>query len=470
MKKLFALLLLCFVPFSFAAVSVTSTLVTDAVSSNPEFENSGSLLDDKDDLSYVSIPVQISVTNQTVDVQSVTVNYPFSVTLSGSVANEPKTRNTFSARTLTNEVMTFTIDVLVPAGLDAIDSSFNAVTYKVPVTVQTSAGSQVVDASFQIENKLYLDSLEVSFAGDSYDCDVDNGVSLDCDEDLDELPVRSGSMTVTMEVVNDNDEDSKLDFEDVSFDIDSDNRDVDVDDNSFDESIDADETVDVSFTLDVSSKVEDGDDVKVTIEAVIVDDNGARHGFTHTFTAEFQQKDYDLEAGMVVLSNPTVCPSDVTTATIQLTNIGSKDQKNVRVQTTNAQLGLNDVKTFIQVREEATSTQSIQIPVKSTVRPGSYPIQMIIYYESEDDDDEQMLRSATLVVDDCSRQQTQPVNPVQPTTPTTNVTKVDPTVTVTQPTLPTLTPQQDNSTVYLGVIAVVLVVVILVLFGLLFKR
>jgi hypothetical protein len=470
MKKLFALLLLCLVPFSLATVSVTSTLVTDAVSSNPEFENSGSLLDDTDDLSYVSIPVQVSVTNQTVDVQSVTVTYPFSATLSGSVANEPKTRVTFTPRTVTNDVLTFTVEVLVPQGLDAIDSSFNAVTYKVPVTVQTSAGTQVVDASFQIENKLYLDSLEVDFASDTYDCDVDNSVSLDCDEDLDELPVRSGSMTVTMEVVNDNDEDSKLDFEDVSFDIDSDNRDVDVDDNSFDESIDADETVEVSFTVDVSSKVEDGDDVKVTVEASIVDDNGARHGFKHTFTAEFQQKDYDLEAGAIVLSNPSVCQNDITTATIQLTNIGSKDQKNVRIQTTNAQLGLNDVKTFIQVKEEATSTQSIQIPVKSTVRPGSYPIQALIYYESEDDDDEQMLRSATLVVEDCSKQTTQPVTPVQPTTPTTNVTKVDPTLSVTQPQLPVITQKQDNSILYLGSIAVVLIIVILVLFGLLFKR
>jgi hypothetical protein len=424
MISILLVLLLAFPAFAADTVTSTSISLDDAVQrSNPLPEGDDNKLDDDAELEYATFTLTV-----TADAGANLTISDFGISYSASdyvtFDDEVNSSDIFEVSSLPASVEnatsdTFTVKVLIPSDLNAIDTNFNAVQHSVTATLTTSSGDLTAEMTFYAENGLELDDVDIVDSQDEkWTCDVDTDKeSLDCEDEVDEL-FPEEDFTATFVVKNVMDSDSELDFEDVEVDLD-DESDVEAEDNSYKIDIDADEEDSREITFEVDA--EDGDDATIDIEAVVVDENGARHGFKHSFEVGFETAQYDVDLRGLVARSNSVCPGDFVTVAFDIKNIGTKDQDSLAYDITSPELGWNEIVTRINLdgdKDGDGETESVSktLEVPSDARSGVYKPLVTVFYE-DDNDDEKLIEIVTLTVESCG--QTTPTTTV-PTQPTTN--------------------------------------------------
>jgi hypothetical protein len=242
----------------------------------------------------------------------------------------------------------------------------------------------------------------------------------------------------------------------------------------------------MSVNFDVDSDLDDGDDATITIEADIVDDNGARHGFRKEFTMEFQVPDYKIELTEFSISQ-AVCAGADATAVVGIENLGSREQNNIRYVLRNDQLSIQKIVEGIKLDAEDepdnTYNANVRLSVPSTARVGSYSVQLLTYYKDEDSNSATELLTANLIVQECTNGQ--PTNPNTGTntgnggTNTGNVASGNQSIVVLPPAATPIAPTAgvravaDNDSAYvigLSVVGIVLLIAVIVLLGALLRR
>lgn len=407
------LLVLFALPLVSASVSVADVNldVSQAVErSNPIPERSDNLLDDSDELAYVTFSIPVTATGQAETVTSVTPNLNGFVydSFGGSIDASAKYKvdTSLPLNIPAGATQNVIVRVLVPSNLDAIDSNYNRVKHQISASVVTSAGTFNPTLSFYAENNLQLKKVRLIQGSDTYKCSVDqDSKSLDCDSDIDKLRVGE-SFELEFVIKNAFRDKSELDLNGIDISIDSDNSDVDPSDDSLDEDIDTNTDDTFSISFDVDDSIDDGDDARITLEADIEDDNGARHGFSHDFTIEFNTADYDMATPILSLNPSSVCPGENVIVKYTLENLGSKKQSNVRPVLLNDALDLNKILPTISLDREGDRDSeyigTFSMAVPSSARAGaSYPIQLQVYYKDEDSSDALQYVTASLNVKTC---------------------------------------------------------------------
>jgi hypothetical protein len=378
------------------------------------------------------------------------------------------------------------VEVLVPAHLDAVDTSLDRLEHSLTADVQTSEGTATSQLSFYVENGLELDEIVFTVDNDEYSCDPDNGdLNLDCDDELEEIPPRA---SLSMEAIIDNifDTDSDLDFQDVDLEIDSDNSDVDPDDTSEEDDIDADESWSFSTGFDIDDDVEDGDDATIEIRVEVEDENGARHGFRHEADLQFELPQGVVDITEFSVSPTRVCAGDAASVDFEIENKGSDDQDNVRFTIVNSQLDIDEVYSGIDIEDAEQSTSdrtyedTFRFTVDNDVSAGQYNIRGTVYYEDEDNDDVSEFITATLTVEDCTPQTT-PTDDDEEDEGNDSIIVTPPTTqpdgqqstggqTGSQP-VPAVVAEDDNAMVIaLIVVLVILAIIVIYLFVVLLRR
>ncbi len=431
MKKLVIMVLAMFVLLVSSAfavdfsVSGSSLELEDAVRrSNPLPEGRDDELDDIDELEYVTFTARIQAGNESFNITGLTFSPSFLFTdpltddlnssyryrVDGRLGNwvspdDPIIMNANS----TKDIL---ISVLVPSDLDAIDSSFNEQEHSVDIRFEANDGtSQNQRFGFYVENMLEMDEFVLIVDGDEFDCDEDNDwwdLELDCEEELSEIPPRA-TLSLLLTLANTFDSDEELDFEDVEIDIDAD-RDLDIDDDSEDIDIDADEEESFTTGFDLDDDIEDGDEYTIDFDVVVIDENGARHGFTHSAEIEFELPEGQVDIEDYSVLPTRVCQGDVATIDFLLENKGSDDQRGVRFQIENNLLDLDKIYTGIrledaeQKRSDRSYWDSYTFAVSNSQAPGDYRLRGIVYFEDEDGDDVSAFRDLTLTVEDCTQE------------------------------------------------------------------
>jgi hypothetical protein len=429
-KKLFLgiLMLLVLLTGAFAATASDVSFAQNRAfeRSNPLIQGSKSLLDHRDEIKYISYSIRVTAGTENLTISSLSPTAPFTYDGFGGPISSNMTfevLTTLPRNVTAGQSVDIQVRVMVPSDLDSVDTNLAPVRYEYPVLVQTSDGSLTSKLQFFVKNGLELDNVEVTSDSETYYCDVELGsLSLDCDRDIEELPIKDFVLKFDIENMFDYRDD--IDFDRVRITIDSDNRNVKPSKRSYDEDIDAEEVRSFSTTFTVDDRVKDGDRATIRLTAEVTDDNDAKHGFEYEFDVRFRVPDYQVDVSNIELQPQVLCQGDSANLLFTVVNEGRRSQSNVRVQVINSELGLDKVSERIALeaadsRRNTEYSGTIQIPTRATNAAKVYPISVRVYHRDEDSSDAFLLRTVSLVVERCDASGNPISNPTTPTTPTT---------------------------------------------------
>ncbi len=457
------------------------TLTTPQERSNPAEFGDRRELDDTDELQYALFDIRIKVENGTINVTDIEPDLsqftydPFF----GDISEDDKIQiDTDLPLTITNTTSTVRIRILVPSELDSIDSLYDEIQYTIPTVVKTTDGDKSTNLRFTVENNLELDFINFITPQTEFDCLVDDQYvrNLDCDFEAEEL-IPGEDFNIDMRVFNQFFRDSRLDFDDIDFRFDSDERDVRAP-SRIRESIRADEERDVKADFTVSDRIRSGRSVTITVTASVVDDNDARHGFEHEFLLRFERPDYDVRLNQVDMTPQTICQGEVSTVSFEIENYGARDQSNVRIALESNALNVDELFQNIQLEDESRSdttySNSHIIRTTQNTDAGVYPVVLTVYHRDRDSNNAFITETLFLKVENCQEEEEPTVEePSNDSQDDDDFEVIQPPTQPTQPTTAvpvTTTPRTNGLTIALIVTLVVLILVVISLMIVLLRR
>ena len=264
-------------------VSMSLTGSTQVQHSRPQLRLNRNVLDSLSEISYLQLTASLTSSSQ-INITNISVSPEYTYQIAGEVTQSDLVKIS-AVSTQSSGSAQFTVQVAVPANLDAVDESGNQVTHVLTVDVLTSEGLVTQNFSFTVQNRLELDRIEGASGAIAFSCSTRSGeVFLRCGRGAQELPTNR-DFTLTYELENTLD----ADIEDIRIRFDSNNRDVDTYDTPrlFDIRSRSDYSQSIRFE---TSGVRDRDFARIDISATGFDVNGARHGFRHELEVEFDEE------------------------------------------------------------------------------------------------------------------------------------------------------------------------------------
>lgn len=299
----------------------------------------------------------------------------------------------------TPSVTYVTVKARVPENLDAVvsDSSstsfLNTGSFKV-ATITCTIGSATFseDLYMQRKNLLSIDKIEVD-----YDDESDN-INEDGDEIKDLIPGGILRLNVIME--SDYDDDLNIDLDtDVTIDCPSE---FDVNENSDDVEIAAGESDSVEFEIELDEDDVDDGSYKCTLTAFAKDSSyDSTHGEKWEFTFKVEKEDYDLRVDEFTLSpsNTLSCTDRSLTAAVSVKNIGSKDDKRVKIEVTSPKLSITQSVSNIDLEATDDDRKDFTLVIPESIKAGTYDITARAYSKGLSVTDSKVIQ---LVVPNCA--------------------------------------------------------------------
>ena len=285
------------------------------------------------------------------------------------------------------------IDILanIPESLDGIDSDFQEVAlYVGQLTVHTDNSSvdAIFDVYMQRENKLVIDDFDALINNKDTESNIDDG------DDIKDL--KPGDLVELSIIVESNYANkANIDIEDVEIDVTCD----DDEDLNFD-----DDNVDVgdigtkdSSEENINFDVED-DAVQNTVTCDLttsgVDENGATHGgIIEGFGIEINRESHDIVIKDVRVSpSPLSCGDDSLQVSIDMINLGKRDEDEVGVQIQSIALGINDKISNLVLDEDDASTETFIVSIDENLADDKYAILVSTFYDNNKQTDSQVVQ------------------------------------------------------------------------------
>jgi len=275
---------------------------------------------------------------------------------------------------------------------------FNVTTPSDEQTTNHSIGNIVINsnefsksiASINIDVKggLIIDELDVRVfyreGGTDVDQNVNNGERVDFGDDDDEIgPGDEIEFRVNLENTFTSSED--IDIEDITVTITieeiDDGEDIDEESDEFD--LDPGETERVIVPFKIKLEVEE-QIYDVLIEVEGVDDEGTSHEIVWNLKISINKDRRDIIIRKASLTQNTLSCSRETRLNIEVLNIGTKIEDDVKVEVLNDDIGLNFVEDDIELdiepfEDDDEYDKSILIKVDNNVAAGNYPITVNAY-------------------------------------------------------------------------------------------
>ncbi len=284
------------------------------------------------------------------------------------------------------------IDILanIPESLDGINSDFEEVALYVGiVTIKTNEGPEAeFDVYMQRENKLVIDDFDALINNKDTESNIGDG------DDIQDL--KPGDLVELTIVVESNYANkANIDIEDVEIDVTCD----DDEDLNFD-----DDNVDVgnigtkdSSEENINFDVED-DAVQNTINCDLttsgVDENGATHGeIIRSFGIEIKRESHDIVIKDVRVSpSPVSCEDDSIQVSVDMMNLGKRDEDEVGVQIQSIALGINEKISNLVLDEDDSSTETFIASIEQNLADDKYAILVSTFYDNNKQTDSQVVQ------------------------------------------------------------------------------
>jgi len=200
--------------------------------------------------------------------------------------------------------------------------------------------------------------------------------------------------------------DDGFDIEDVTATITiekiDDGDDLEEDSDSVDINADDEEKVTVEFNLPEDAE-EDTYDVIIEVEGD--DENNTEHRITKELKLEVERETHDVTITDISLSPSTVECTRTALLTVEVTNIGSKDEDEVKIEAKNTALGISEEEKEITVDSDSDKDNKYEatftLAISDDQEEGTYPINVKSYYDGTKSSDSETIN---LIVKDCLRE------------------------------------------------------------------
>lgn len=390
-----------------ADIEVTSTYDSD----NPTFGDKDQRAstpdaDDEDEENELVTGINIPVRNTgatSVTVASISIS-PASGFDEDDLNITLDSNATIAANSTGNVVMS----ARIPEELDAVDDDMEPAAFRVAtITLRDLNGATVGSfiAYMQRENLLEIDDLDV-IMDDGID---EESESLDDGDDLTNVkPGMDIEMTLSAENLYNGNDNNDITIENVEFRVINDD-DLDLDEDEDIGDIDADSKEEGTLSFSIDDDV-DEDDYDILIEIEGEDEHGARHGHSWEVTFEVEREAHEVKFRTTSLDMDTVKCSRSNAIEIKIQNLGSSDKDEITVLAKNTAIGLDFTQDDIELEgdeESETWTKRIPFTVPSTLKAGTYNIDVQVYYSGDEDDgilaDD---KNVALVVQNCVEETT----------------------------------------------------------------
>ena len=380
---------------------------------NPYEDGDDDEIDDNDDLSYGSVAISagsgVTILSVDADISGYYHESDMDLDISdGKLEHDDSTYET-TIISIDSESKSATVKFIVPQYLDSVNSDGNEVSHQFKITVQYSENNsnssvpttETKTIDFKVENNLQI-SGDIHFESDYNEakCDVDDEDGVDCDDD--DLDNFIPGQRIDMKFVLKNDM-ADADMDNIDIDIDVDGDEDGFDDGDDDIDLDSKDEKDFSFYIDVD---DDADDIDVELVVVGEDEFDAKQGFHYEINneIEFDSPDYDVDLDVNPVP-PYVCIGDETLISFKVTNRGTHDQDNIRVELKDTNLGWSKVDSVSLEGEDDgdydSHTFNFYMTIPSSAHAGQYNPQLVVYYEDDDSNDATTFQNINLIVKDC---------------------------------------------------------------------
>ena len=292
----------------------------------------------------------------------------------------------------------------IPEDLDAIDANFNEVGFEAGTLTITAKEvtsgmlkTVVVPVFMQRENKLEIT--------DS-DAEINNKrkESIDDGDDIEDIKP-SDRLDIEVSIENNYDDSDEVDIENIDLVLSCvPDTDVEIDDETLDLGDLAPEDEDTdTFVIDVEENAEDRD-IKCEIQALGIDENGARMGENIGFNIEISRENHDIQIQLPVLATPQVisCSDNSLQVSIGFINLGKSDEDEVAVELTSQELNYQERRSNIELDEDDTEVEIFNVPIGDRDIGGINPLAFTIrtFYDNVKTSDTETLLIENACVDD----------------------------------------------------------------------
>ena len=286
------------------------------------------------------------------------------------------------------------VDILanIPESLDGINSDFEEVAlYIGKLTIHTdnvSIDAVTFDVYMQRENKLVIDDFDALINNKDTESNIKDG------DDIKDL--KPGDLVELSIIVESNyANQANIDIEDVEIDITcDDDEDLNFDDDNVDVGdIGTKDSSEETITFDVED-----DAVQNTINCDLttsgVDENGATHGgIIEGFGIEIKREQHDIVIKDVRVSpSPLSCGDDSIQVSVDMTNLGKRDEDEVGVQIQSIALGINDKISNLVLDEDDSSTETFIASIPENLADDKYAILVSTFYDNNKQTDSQVVQ------------------------------------------------------------------------------
>jgi hypothetical protein len=171
--------------------------------------------------------------------------------------------------------------------------------------------------------------------------------------------------------------------------------------------IESDDKETMEFTFKIPKEVEEKTyEMEILLEAD--DDNGREYDKTYNLKLKVDKEDHLIEIEKADLEPKSISCSDGSTLSVSILNMGSKEEKKVRLTVFNSRLGINlDKMLDLEEAPDRSARFKTDIPIDTTGLPeGQYSIPVNVYYNQDTLSDS---KNAILTVAPCISQEAIPV-------------------------------------------------------------
>ncbi len=277
-----------------------------------------------------------------------------------------------------------TVTVFIPADEQTTNHSIGSI-----VVNSNEANLTVATISIDVRGGLIIEDFDVrvyyKYGENDGKSDVHQGVKNA--EKLDyEDGVRPGSeLKFDIDVENTFSTDEDIDIEDVriTITIEEIEEDGDLDEESQEFDLEAGESERFTIFFEIPLEVEEGD-YNIIIEVEGEDTEGTEHRVEWNLEMQLEKERRNIIIRDVSLSQDTVSCARNTRLSLDVLNIGTKEEDEVKVEVINADLDLNFAEDDISLGtdpfdEDDEFKKSIDIKVPSDLEAGTYPIAVNLY-------------------------------------------------------------------------------------------
>jgi len=194
-----------------------------------------------------------------------------------------------------------------------------------------------------------------------------------------------------------------IEIQDAFFEIIAENLDEDEDIEEESKEVDLRPERDKDLTIEFDVPLEiDEDTYNMVVKAEGEDEKGATHTLEWTVILDVEKDNHDIRISRASLGSSELACTRSTIFTVEIKNVGSKDEEDVKLVVNNPDLGIDYIKTGLDLDvygDDDEFSKSFSINLADDFPTGTYPIEVDVDYNGKSSD----RKTVDLVVNECTR-------------------------------------------------------------------